>query len=99
MSKTTNRINKVSTKLSQILFEKVEYRDNDAALVCRVWWDELPDKDMSARRFLELYKLGCFTHADTITRARRKLQEDFPLLRGEAYNDRHKDDLDTRSDI
>ena len=41
--------------------------------------------DLSAQDFLKIYSLGKLTSAPSIKRARAKLQQDFPELRGEKY--------------
>jgi hypothetical protein len=40
--------------------------------------------------FLQLYAKNQIPQADVITRARRKVQEENPELRGELYNERHQ---------
>lgn len=99
MSLTTIKISQVTAKVESLLMQSSQYRNNDDALVVRFWWDELPNKEISAKDFLIQYKLGNLTSADTITRARRKLQELYPHLRGEVWEKRHKEARDTQFDI
>jgi hypothetical protein len=46
-----------------------------------------------------LYAENKLPQADIITRARRKVQEDFPNLRGELWEERHKSEKDVRKNI
>tara|TARA_R100000995_G_C3454924_1_gene110042 strand:- start:603 stop:911 length:309 start_codon:yes stop_codon:yes gene_type:complete len=80
--------------------EKVKYwldkhshlKDDDNKLCANIWNDEIKDminvKDSSYRDFLRLYSLGRLTAATSIRRARAKLQEEFPIYRGEKYKAR-----------
>ena len=77
--------------------EKVKYwlqkfaylRDNDFRLCSNIWFEEFKqfdiNDDLSAKDFLKIYSLGKLTSAPSIKRARAKLQEENPELRGENY--------------
>jgi len=77
--------------------EKVKYwlekfthlRDNDYRLCSNIWHEEFKTYDIngdsSAQDFLKIYSLGKLTSAPSIKRARAKLQEENPELRGEKY--------------
>mgnify|MGYP003149960073 FL=1 len=85
-------IKKVANKIERLLLEEPVLRDNDSKLVANVWYSLIGDsriKDMSAMDFLRAYADNKITPADTITRARRKLQEDNPDFRGDKWADRH----------
>jgi len=64
-------------------------RDNDYRLCSNIWHEEFKtfdiNGDLSAQDFLKIYSLGKLTSAPSIKRARAKLQQDFPELRGEKY--------------
>ncbi len=78
----------------RFLKSKEAYRDDDRLLAARYWYDEISDKlhkpteAASAMDVLRLYKDGKLTNHDTITRARRKAQEEIPALRGKTYSER-----------
>lgn len=81
--------------LVQELLEVHEHcRDNDGALVCNVWACEIKRKfdrsykNMSAEDIMRLIANNKITSYGTITRARRKLQEEYIHLRGNRYNER-----------
>ena len=77
--------------------EKVRYwltkfdhlKDNDNKLCANIWNEELKRyisfEKSSVRDFLRLYSLGKLTSAPSIKRARAKLQEEEPELRGQKY--------------
>lgn len=69
------------------------YRDNDELLVVRFWCDELKQKNivvksLGAIEFMKLYRDGLITSADSISRARRKVNENCHELRGKSYKNR-----------
>lgn len=77
--------------IKRLLEQKAAARDNDQLLVSYVWYSELlakGKKDCSAIELLRLHADGVLTNHDTITRARRKLQEQYVELRGNKYKHR-----------
>ena len=54
---------------------------------------------MSATDLLKMYVNGDLVNHDTITRARRKVQEENPSLRGENYNGRQAHQEDVKADL
>ena len=80
--------------IKSLLIEKEAYRDDDELLTARVWFDELKYElavdpyTESSVAFMQLYSKGKITTADTITRARRKVQEENKELRGNNYVER-----------
>lgn len=79
-------------------------RDCDELLVSRIWHDEMTQikgtdyqKQQTALDFLKLYADGEITPADSITRARRKVEELHPELRGKTYERRHN--IETKQTI
>lgn len=77
----------------RMLLEQYEdLRDSDEKLVTMIWKRQLVEfaftQTARADLFFGLYEKGNITAADSITRCRRKLQEEIPALRGSSYNDR-----------
>ena len=90
-------IKEISKKVERLLEKYPSLRDNDYYLVTAYWYRELDSlftddftTNLSFTDFLDIYSKGKITPADSITRARRKLQELNPSLRGKAWNKRHK---------
>ena len=81
-----------------------QYKDDDNQLVSYIWWAHLKKNgintdNISATKFLLLYSNGDLPQADVITRARRKVQEENPHLRGKLYEERHEQKKKVRKDI
>ncbi len=83
-----------------MLNKHVHYRDNDRKLIAHFWRTEINniggEKPKSVNDFLVLYATGKLTEADYITRARRKVQEHNPLLRGVKWKKRHKEESEVQ---
>ena len=82
------KITEKYAKVKALLEEKNIYRDDYNALLARVWWDEMYDKNISAVDFLYLLKAKRISHPESIMRVRRKIQEEHPILRGKTYKQR-----------
>ena len=83
---------KTKEKVRYWLIKHPHLRDDDNRLCCNIWNDELKNfvflETGRVRDFLRLYALGKLTSAPSIKRARAKLQEEVPELRGEKYKKR-----------
>ncbi len=106
--KSTSIISEVQTnfeRIKKLLIEKEEYRDSDAALIARVWWDDLKEhfpasyNITTAKEMLQIYKDKKLTPAESIRRARQRAQQLCPETRGEKYEDRHKADDEFTQEI
>ena len=80
-------------RVSRLLTRFPHLRDNDQRLCCMVWVRELEARDlsyneMSAKTLMTMYATGEISNPDTITRIRRKLQEQNPNMRGMKYKQR-----------
>lgn len=94
---------KVSTVVKKILVNAPDTRDCDELLVLKVWAIQKPllrsDKNYTfidfSKAFLnkELFSVG------SITRCRRKLQEEIPSLRGKNYKSRQDHQEVVKSDL
>ncbi len=73
-----------------ILNDEPETRDNERLLHCNVWWNEIKElyptqAQAACQDFLRIYNDGRLTSPSSISRARRKLQEEDKTLRGEKW--------------
>lgn len=74
---------KLFDRVYKLLKDHQELRDDDKKLTWSVWALEgLAWNMMTKEAYLKA------TSAESITRARRKVQEEYPLLRGKTYQDR-----------
>lgn len=97
---------RIKTALKQRVYDMLHrfpvLRDNDHRLITNMWHDELPvhlKKDKGVREFFQLLATGHFTAGDSITRARRQIQEANPNLRGTNYAGRQGHTTQVRQDL
>jgi hypothetical protein len=99
-----SKINTVYDFVFSQLVKAERYRDDDNLLVVSIWWEELAKmgydgRNLSAYDFMNLYKSQKLTSSDTITRARRKIQEENPDLRGKSYQSRQAKTEDVKQEL
>ncbi len=90
---STGKIIKIDTAkvVKQLLERDADLRDNDNRLIANVWAHQMRPKqlaNMCAVDFVRMIAGGSFKAAESITRCRRKLQEEQPELRGSRYHER-----------
>jgi hypothetical protein len=90
----------IKTKVADIMLRHPETQDNDRELIVRYWKGEISELQEIAREklqsmpyftldgFLATFMTGGFTSPDSITRARRQVQEQYPQFRGKKYKER-----------
>lgn len=98
------KITKIYDIVLNLLKADEKYRNSDNKLVVRIWYDEMykigkNPKSLSFTDFLTFYRDEKLTSADSITRARRKVQEEHPELRGYKYNHRQAHTEDVKAEI
>ena len=80
--------------VEKALTENPVYRDDDKKLVSHIWYNLITSTrridGMTAKDLLIALGNDELPSWETIIRARRKLQEMFPDLRGELYEKRHE---------
>ena len=93
----------VKTKVQELLTKNANTRDSDNLLVATFYFYEMGGKEqlskISAYDFLKKMSTGELTRFESISRARRKIQEDYPELRGNSYEKRKKSEEETRKNI
>ena len=102
------RIN-MKNKVKKILLLKKQARDNDFYLMYWIWKQEFENLDINNIQIdfdrtniiniLSLLKDRKLSHPSGIMRARRKLQENDPTLRGDIWNIRHKEQEIVKADL
>ncbi len=86
---------KTKEKIEHLLIQKPSLKDSDSRLTTHIWYNEMiamgidPHKT-PATKLLRLYANQQLTQAPTIKRARAKLQEQNPMLRGNKYKARQE---------
>ena len=103
------KINTVKKKAAEILTLKPETRDSDFYLMYWVWKHEFDALDitdiqlnfdkMNILNLLSLLKDRQLSHPSGIMRARRKLQEEYPKLRGKIWEERHTEQANVKEQL
>lgn len=88
----------------KFLVQYPQLRDSYKKLATQIWYVELRQlgcvpSQISATDFFSLYTSGKLSNEETIQRARRKLQESEPMLRGVNYGDRKREEKEVREQI
>lgn len=84
----------------EVLLKKYPHlRDNDNALVANIWWTGVDLKNKTATELLRMLSNKELPNIEAITRARRKLQEENPELRGNTYKGRKEEEQDVRKNM
>ena len=85
-------MNKIKKEVvEKLLHQYIDLRDSDEMLIAWIWKtqvDRMNYPQLSADKFLQMLAVGRFPSSETITRLRRKCQEETPELRGKKYNER-----------
>jgi len=81
--------------VEEFLTKYPKLRDDDNRLIANIWHKylcskDLVPKDLKTTEFLKLYSEGDIPSPTSITRCRRKIQEENPDLRGKVWDKRHK---------
>lgn len=82
-------------RVFEILKQNPECRDSDNKLMSEVWQQDIEGKqlDIDLRdrmaHFFDLLESNKLSSYESITRCRRKLQEQYPELRGKKWMERH----------
>lgn len=104
MGTTITKIKDMQVVVKKLLETFPTYRDNDRKLVAHIWMIQMGGQ--VAMSNIDMYSFmrqwidnEDIFNPDTITRARRKLQQEYAHLRGENYNKRHIEEVDVRQHI
>ncbi len=94
------QITKVKDRIAMLLKEHSHLRDSDSQLRANLWYQEIrkiepfnePENDLLVLKICGLIAEDKLTDPESIRRSRAKLQEKYPELRGDKYNERHKNE-------
>ena len=92
----------IQDRVKLLLSKNPKCRDNDRSLAANIWYNELlqlGESKEKAYEFCKLYIDAQITPSDSITRARWKLQEVDPNLRGQSYHNRKDKEKEIRYQI
>ena len=77
----------IKEKVFDLLTRFPHLRDSDEKLCSNIWHSRIAS-GISAHEFLAIYADGKLPSSESITRCRRKIQEEHPELRGQFYQER-----------
>lgn len=96
-----NKIKKIKNTVRAYLVRYESLRDSDSSLIASIWHLEAvkDNPSLTAKELLDAYARGELTNAEAIRRARQKIQENEPSLRGKNYQGRKVEEEAVRSGI
>ena len=83
-----SKIKSVKETVKAMLTATEELRDSDDKLIAEIWYKEVNNPNLPVRDFLSILGQGRLTNPEAIRRARQKIQEQEPSLRGTNYKGR-----------
>ena len=84
------KITRLTDRVIRLLTVESDLRDNDRRLTCNIWWKSVSNPELLMfEDFIKLYIKGKVPESDSITRCRRKVQEEKKELRGKSWDLRH----------
>ena len=99
-----NKIKEMQVVVQDLLQQYEHYRDSDTRVIAHIWMRQLGGlenmKSISLYDFLQIWiENKNIVSPDTITRARRKVQEENVSLRGKSYKQRKEQSKKVRQNI
>ena len=89
-----NQIKSVKETVKMFLQRHPQLRDSDTELIANIWITEMGGQTsvsgMNAMQAMGYIATGKVSSPESIMRCRRKLQEEFPELRGKNYLERQE---------
>ena len=100
----------MQTKVANLLAKKKETRDNDFYVMYWIWKEEFDKSNFTQELNLDFDKTNVvsllsmlkdkhLSHPSAVMRARRKVQETDPKLRGELWKARHAEEENVKADL
>lgn len=86
-------------KAKWFLINKPFSRDSDFQLISMWWYNEALKQNLCEDNFFLDFANKKYTAPEAITRARRKIQEQYPELRGKSYKGRKENEIEVRTQI
>jgi len=72
----------------QVMTDVERTRDGGMSLVLHVWSRQMPELLPQLKQISNAFRLGALSKPSSIDRARRKVEEEIPTLRGTTYDKR-----------
>jgi hypothetical protein len=99
-----NKIKEMQVVVEDLLHQYAHYRDSDTRIIAHIWMRQLGGlENMKSISLYDFFQLWIdnknIVAPDTITRARRKVQEENVDLRGKTYKKRKEQSKDVKKNI
>tara|TARA_Y100001951_G_scaffold79740_1_gene67616 strand:- start:345 stop:665 length:321 start_codon:yes stop_codon:yes gene_type:complete len=88
--------------VKRLLTKIPRLRDSDERLMATMWFKHIGEdkvKDLTAINLLQKLSDGQLPSYESISRCRRKIQEEIPELRGEKWKERHDAEEAVKAEI
>ena len=96
----TMKIFNLATEIQHALQKHPVLRDNDNRLIANIWFKKLPNIDVLTGKDLLMHiAKGKLPSFESISRCRRKIQQEDRSLRGDLWDKRHQIANDIRKEI
>ena len=86
------KMSNVLPSVKRLLTQTPSLRDSDERLMATIWFRDIGEdkvRELSAINLLQKLADGKLPSYESISRCRRKIQEEVPELRGEKWKERH----------
>ena len=96
------RMTNILPSVKTMLQENQRLRDSDERLMATMWFKHIGEdkvKDLTAINLLQKLSDGKLPSYESISRCRRKIQEEKPELRGEKWKERHDAEEAVKTEI
>ena len=94
------KMSNILDRIVNLLTKYPSLRDSDERLVANIWHNQLDSVDnLTAKEFLSHFAEGKLHSYESISRCRRKIQEEEYTLRGHKWNKRHKKQKKVKDEV
>ncbi|MCA9750198.1 MAG: hypothetical protein KC414_13905 [Romboutsia sp.] len=98
------QLKSVKDRTKYMLTNYPKLRNSDSKLVANFWYNQLKEQginltDISSTELLQMFSSNKLSSYESISRCRRKLQENFTELRGTNYSNKKEEEEYTKQHI
>ena len=94
-----NKMSNVLDKVINLLTKYPSLRDSDERLAATIWNNQINTDEVTSRELLLQFALGKLHSYESISRCRRKVQEEKVELRGLKWDKRHKNQKKVKDEV
>ena len=95
-----DKMSKILDTVINLLTKHPSLRDSDERLAANIWYNYVKNiNDIDAKTLLSKFAAGKLPSYESISRCRRKVQEETPTLRGRKWEKRHSKQKNVKNEI